>query len=324
MKKDLEELFASAKKISLTDIEKTSILNTIVGTSTPENVRNISSPRLYTAGGVATLTDYYSRWSVMRYRNTLTSFAFIIALLGTTGAYAQMSLPGELLYPIKIHVGEKLEYVVAITPRAQAIVEATFATRRLEEATALLYTHKLTESRSTELAAEFSVYSEKLIGHLGELRKNGNEEEANKIHSSFEASLQTHQEVLNVFQASSSLNENLFNKNEGTSTKINSSVNQNTQKESQKNKPTNEMITDRELAPFVTTPSELLDQEHGTANIRATNTVEVLPSLEAEHIENMPSIIKAPSLLNRLENSSKQNTLLKDIRHSKNKVPKNA
>lgn len=295
MKTDLEQLFNNAKQISLTAEEKNSILNNVIGKIEEEPVRKVTPWRLYKLGGVATLIGSCSPISLMRYRTTLTAFAFMVALLGTTGAYAQISLPGEWLYPIKIHVNEKLEYLSAMTPKAQALLEATFATRRLEEATTLLSTNKLTKSNSTELAAEFSVYTEKLTEHLGELRKNGNGEDANKIDSSFEASIQNHQEILSVLQASSSANENLLHKSDVNDTKKKSPSNEGKEKPSVK-------IEDEDLAPFVTTPS-VTNQDNGEAvNIKETNTVEVPPT----HLDNTINVKVESRILKKSQHNSKK------------------
>lgn len=279
MKKDLEEIFNNAKKVSLTESERSLILNRIIDPETIDTVRNISSPRLYSLGGVATLTHYYSRFGIVRFRTMLSICAIMIALLGTTGAYAQMSLPGDLLYPIKIHISEKLEYVIAITPKAQAVLEATFATRRLEEAAALLYANKLTARQSTELAGEFSTYTEKLVGHLSELRSHGDGEDANRINSSFTASLQTHQEILNVFAASSSLHGGYMHNTEATSTEIQNSA----------RAKTNNNEAEKRMAPSATTTLIMRGNEaSGTStNTKQAITVEVSP--EAEQLPSIDS-----------------------------------
>lgn len=223
MKQDVEQIFETAKKMSLTGTEKNNILNHILGGETLHTVRKEESERLHTIGGMASLTGYYPHMSILRYR-VLSSLTVIVVLLGTTGAYAQMSLPGELLYPIKIHVNEKVEYLTALTPKAQALVEATFAGRRLEEASALLYSDKLTPSKSTELAAQFSAHTENLVGHLSELRKRGDDKGANEINTLFVSSIESHQNILNVFEASSSfktiLNGKLLNATNGTTTQL--------------------------------------------------------------------------------------------------------
>lgn len=61
--------------------------------------------------------------------------ALLLLLLvgGGTGVVAEKALPGDILYPVKIHVNENIESALAVTAQGDAEVAIKQATRRLEE-----------------------------------------------------------------------------------------------------------------------------------------------------------------------------------------------
>jgi len=73
--------------------------------------------------------------------------AFILAVIGTTTSvsFAQNSLPGDLLYPIKI-AAEKVQFKLADNGAAKADLGAEFANRRLHE-----FSQIINQSSSDEL-----------------------------------------------------------------------------------------------------------------------------------------------------------------------------
>jgi hypothetical protein len=64
--------------------------------------------------------------------------AFVIVILvsatGGTSIVANSSVPGNLLYPVKINLNEKVETFTAISSEAKAVVEAKHINERLSEA----------------------------------------------------------------------------------------------------------------------------------------------------------------------------------------------
>lgn len=58
----------------------------------------------------------------------------LLLVVGTGATYAENALPGDFLYPIKIHVNEKILEATALSEAAEAKVKIVFVERRLEEA----------------------------------------------------------------------------------------------------------------------------------------------------------------------------------------------
>src|SRR3989338_2663664 len=58
----------------------------------------------------------------------------VVAISGGTVAAAETALPGDVLYPVKVHVTEEVQAALATTPKARAGGGGARAARRLGEA----------------------------------------------------------------------------------------------------------------------------------------------------------------------------------------------
>lgn len=124
--------------------------------------------------------------------------AIIIALMlgGGTSFAAENALPGDVLYPIKIHVNENVQELVAVSDEAGAKVQAKLATRRLEEAEKLAVNGRLNAETSADLKARFEDHSEKSKEHHAKVKEGNNADAAANISSDTEVSLGTHEKLL--------------------------------------------------------------------------------------------------------------------------------
>lgn len=106
---------------------------------------------------LSTLSRYYPV-----YRMVLSgafSFVLLLVLVGGTSYAAQGSIPGDLLYPIKVRVNEPLRVALATDDSARAQTEATIATTRVDEAQTLAAKGKLNVSVSKELKKDFDAHA---------------------------------------------------------------------------------------------------------------------------------------------------------------------
>jgi hypothetical protein len=126
------------------------------------------------------------------------TLAIIVALLlgGGTSFAAENSLPGDVLYPIKIHVNENVQELVAVSDEAEAKVQAKLAERRLEEVEKLAADGKLTAETSADLRLRFEEHAEKSKEHRGKVEEGEDEDAAEDINSDIEVSLRMHQNLL--------------------------------------------------------------------------------------------------------------------------------
>ncbi len=82
----------------------------------------------------------------------------VFASAGTAQA-AQGALPGDLLYPIKININERVEVALAATPKTKANVEATIAQRRVQEALVLEEQGRLDATTTQEIEDNFNEHA---------------------------------------------------------------------------------------------------------------------------------------------------------------------
>ena len=100
----------------------------------------------------------------------------ILALSGGTVATAEGSVPGNTLYPIKIHVNEQVRAALTVSPEAKANWEARRAERRLEEVAQLVADNKLSASTSLQLGEQFKRHAERVQERIERMEEKGNVE----------------------------------------------------------------------------------------------------------------------------------------------------
>lgn len=121
----------------------------------------------------------------------------ILALLlsGSVSVAANNTVPGDILYPIKVNVNEQLHSAVSFSNESKAAFEAERANRRLVEAEQLAAQGKLTAEVAADLNARFVEESDASRAYLADVEKE-NPEAAAKISANLEAALGTHEQAL--------------------------------------------------------------------------------------------------------------------------------
>ncbi|MFA5831656.1 MAG: DUF5667 domain-containing protein [Candidatus Paceibacterota bacterium] len=132
------------------------------------------------------------------------TIAIIIALLlgGGTSFAAENSLPGDILYPVKVHVNENVQEVIAVSNEAEAKLQAKLAVRRLDEAEKLAMEGKLSAETSADLKTRFEEHSESSKEHRIKTEESGKTDAAASISSDTEVSLEMHKKLLEDMEES--------------------------------------------------------------------------------------------------------------------------
>ncbi len=87
---------------------------------------------------------------------------FVLAGTGTVSA-AQGALPGDLLYPVKVSINEKVEVALAPTPAAKVQVQVRLAERRVDEARELSVRGRLDKKTAETLTVDFDEHSAQAV-----------------------------------------------------------------------------------------------------------------------------------------------------------------
>src|SRR3989338_7060888 len=150
MKKFLNNLKQEAQHIRMSDAERSAMRTRIF------EGQSLKSPELRTVLGRR------SPYVFMSYHLRMTMaglLLFVIAGTGTVSAAAAGALPGDLLYPIKVSVNEKVEVALAPTPAAKSEVQVRLAERRVDEARELSVRGRLDEKTAKILMDDFDEHS---------------------------------------------------------------------------------------------------------------------------------------------------------------------
>ena len=128
---------------------------------------------------------------------TMAAFLILALLVGGGTSYAaQGSLPGEILYPVKVNVNENVETALALTPQAEAKTQASLVTTRLNEAATLAAEGKLNASTSAQLNNNLQRHYEAAQKASDKAAANGNLAAAAEAHATLAGSLNTYATVL--------------------------------------------------------------------------------------------------------------------------------
>jgi hypothetical protein len=181
MKDKTEKIIDGAKSIFLHSEEKVLMRKNISDFAESHPINKIKSPYAAFLG--------YQRYAVF-------ALLFVVIIGSGTASAANGSLPGDLLYPIKINVNEKVEKLLAVSPKAIAEVDVKQATRRLEEAETLNEKGALTPEINDQIKMDFGQKLDSLDSSLTKLDEKGDSKSADEVVDSLSADLENHALIL--------------------------------------------------------------------------------------------------------------------------------
>lgn len=116
----------------------------------------------------------------------IVAVALILAILGGgTSFAAEGSLPGDLLYPVKVKVNEQVAAALRVSDDSKARFQAELAEKRLKEANALAAQGRLDSEVEVELERAFESSAGKVEIHLRSLESSGSTTTAAEIGAKF-------------------------------------------------------------------------------------------------------------------------------------------
>ena len=184
MENNLNNLKQEAAKFILTPAEKTAMKARIFGLP----VGKASAPQQ---------SPYFIfSFQFVHVRVLAPVMVLLVVFVGAgTAAAAQGSLPGDLLYPVKLSINETVEVALATTPVARAEVSAKVALRRVEEAETLAAKGTLTAETGQALAQSFETHAENAEASAQEVEAE-DPAQALALRTTLESSLSAHSAIL--------------------------------------------------------------------------------------------------------------------------------
>lgn len=132
-------------------------------------------------------------------RNPMIASLLIALTLIASGGIsyaAENSLPGDTLYPVKLHINEEVRSALAVNDKDQAEWDAQRAERRLSEAATLAAKGQLKADAQTQIASNFENFAGRVSERVQKLEDAGETEKAAEVSSRFEAALKAHEKIL--------------------------------------------------------------------------------------------------------------------------------
>lgn len=121
---------------------------------------------------------------------------FALLAGGGTSLAAQNAVPGEILYPIKIDVNEKVISALTIGDEAEASLHAKLAKERLEEAEDLAADGKLDAKLALALGTDLKAHSDQAEKLSAKLEAQGDLKTSGNVRSTIEGTFRSYAEVL--------------------------------------------------------------------------------------------------------------------------------
>jgi hypothetical protein len=182
------------KKIQMSLGEKENILKNILSSSPAKPIR---SP--YTI---------YSIISILN-KSKLAYYVYLFCLmiiLGSGVVFASSdTLPGDVLYSLKVNVVEPIHSAFIFSSESKAEYQSGLAVERLNEAETLKDQGKLDSAKEKELNGLFSVHRTDLNKTLDKIKRkvsNGDNTATDNILINFESEIKTHAKVLDILTGS--------------------------------------------------------------------------------------------------------------------------
>lgn len=192
MKRFSQQFNTTAKRVTLTKAESREVRERLVAYMEyhplPEQLR---APKA--AAGSAEDSFWFIHLNTARNR-VFVGMTLMVALIIVPFA-AEQTVPGDVLYPVKVQFNEEIRSSLALTPFQKIEWETERVERRLAEARLLATEGKLTAAVEADVAAAVKQHSEAAQQSLAVLRET-NQEEAAIAELSFASSLEVESEVL--------------------------------------------------------------------------------------------------------------------------------
>lgn len=150
----------------------------------------------------AVKSPYWSPYSIVaRMRqNKLYAFSFAIMLLvsggGSVVLAAESSVPGDILYPIKVKVTEPALDKIFVTAKENARWQGEKAIRRLREVETLALQGRLDEEKSKAIEKKIKEHGKEFRAVISDLSTTTESEQRESVEVEYESKVRAHSKIL--------------------------------------------------------------------------------------------------------------------------------
>lgn len=185
-----EQLMESLKSPKLGEEEKAKIRGWLLSHMKFHPVRGVGTERLIQQRSEAILFNF-SLFKTMPLLLVLT-----LMLGGGVALASEYALPGDILYPIKIGVNEKVLGFTKLSDETRAEWNIKLLSRRLEEAERLVVTNRINANVEAEFESRFNIQAERTHKGVEALASGKKLKAAAEASSEMETALRVHEDIL--------------------------------------------------------------------------------------------------------------------------------
>ena len=201
----MERIINKAKATTLSEQEKAESLKMIEAFVDKNPIQNLHfETEQKSVKSPYSILFITGKFNAFTKRPLVTVLAVLVLLTGSGALASQNSIPGDILYPLKVNVREPVESAFALGTTAEVYVETKHANARLVEAERLVATKKLDDKTRLLLATNFEKHTKKINDKIEKIRNSGKEEIALSASADFEGSLSAHKVLIAGLLRSSS------------------------------------------------------------------------------------------------------------------------
>ena len=160
--------------------------------------RSVGRERLlaFMRGSEAATVLTSKNWAARFLTPAMVSLVAVFIAGGGVSLASENSLPGDLLYPVKVYVNEEVRAAFSASAESKAGWEARRAERRLEEAERLAVQGKLDEPTEASVEAAFQKHAKRANENLVKVEAKAKFKAASDISSRLETSFKAHGKIL--------------------------------------------------------------------------------------------------------------------------------
>ena len=147
--------------------------------------------------------SFHSLFSILQRNHfayySMTTFLILVLSSGGVAFASQESLPGNILYPVKVSIVEPINSALKFSQEAKAKYESSLATERLIEAETLAYQGKLDASKEKQINNLLTIHTTAVNEAVNKLQKEDkSREKASEIATNFKAEMSAHAQILDI------------------------------------------------------------------------------------------------------------------------------
>lgn len=208
IEKKFNTLIDKAKKeallLTLLSTEKEEIKSHIVAFMKDNQMPIAKSNTIDTRHYLATRLSFLKNldFAVGKTKKPFFKYVFAVSVfaifLGTGVVFsAQSALPGDVLYPVKVGVNERVLSFISFSDESKAKYDVRLVQLRLEEIEKVASGKKIDTQTSTKITSLLDQHLKDVKAHTANTKSENKSKVSVEIHSDLEASLNAHTQILN-------------------------------------------------------------------------------------------------------------------------------